>query len=121
MLAVRAAPRQYVRPRIVLPHFDPMVGSLLPASLREESPEMMYSMKMPGFTAQASLERTSNSYITHLTTTNSITDKVLPQMKYDPCLRMWRREYIGCRLDGFGIDDCTEYADTMYEAVGCPC
>jgi hypothetical protein len=77
-------------------------------------------MKMPGFAAEAAFGRTSNSYITHSTMTNSITDAVLPQISWDRCISLWRRKYIGCRLDGGQIDLCSEIADVYWGDAGCP-
>ncbi len=78
-------------------------------------------MKMPGFTAGASLYGASagDRYNMRLTMTTSITDEVLPQLKFDQCMRAWRRIYIGCRLDGGSIDQCSWEGETFWEAAGC--
>ena len=46
-------------------------------------------------------------------------DDVLPQMPFDRCLSLYRRIYIGCRLDGGDIGWCSYYSDFYWDAMGC--
>jgi hypothetical protein len=81
----------------------------------------MNTRNMPGFTAERSLYGASagDRYIMRLTKNAGITDQVLPQAKFDQCMRGWKGLYIGCRLDGNSIDDCSFLGEVWWEAMDC--
>jgi len=81
----------------------------------------MNTINMPGFTADASLygAGAGDRYIMHLTMIANITDEVLPQTRFDICMRVWRRVYIGCRLDGGDIDSCSYLGEIYWDALNC--
>ena len=81
----------------------------------------MTTVSMPAFTAEASLygADAANRYIMRSAMISGSIDDVLPQMPFDRCLSLYRRIYIGCRLDGGDIGWCSYYSDFYWDAMGC--